>query len=320
MDTKKKKKVEEAIQVLIELGMPKEQQNDRSALCLLALLNLPENVAWSNSGRPMLGVTPIMEWIKKYYETTYAPNTREIFRRQTLHQFMEGSIVEYNPDDPGRPVNSPKACYRITEETHNLLTQYGSASWRKSAKQWKGNKRTLSQKYAQERNLNKVPVSFQGRQVLLSPGVHSKLIETVVSEFGSRFAPGAIVVYLGDTGAKQELLDQKTLLSLGMKVAKKGKLPDVVLYLEDKNWLFLIEAVTSHGPIDEKRLQELKNLFGDCLANLVFVSAFSDKQTMAKYMPQLAWETEVWISEAPSHMIHFNGEKFLASYSSGGQS
>ena len=316
MDSKKKK-IDEAIQILVELGMPKEQQNIRSALCLLALLNLQKNTTWSNVGRPMLGVTPIMEWLEEYYETTYAPNTRETFRRQTLHQFIEGSIVEYNPDAPERPVNSPKACYQVAEETHNLLTQYGTGNWKKSMIQWKKNKRTLLEKYTQERNSNKIPVTFQGKQMLLSPGAHSTLIEEVVSEFGARFAPKAVVVYLGDTGAKQEFLDQVTLLSLGLRVDTKGKFPDVVLYLKDKNWLFLIEAVTSHGPIDGKRLLELKDLFSNCLADLIFVSAFPDKQTMAKYMPQLAWETEVWISETPSHMIHFDGDKFLGSYLSG---
>ena len=37
-------------------------------------------------------------------------------------------------------------------------------------------------------------------------------------------------------------------------------------------------------------------------------------KTMLKYLDDISWETEVWIAETPSHMIHFNGERFLGPY------
>ncbi len=92
------------------------------------------------------------------------------------------------------------------------------------------------------------------------------------------------------------------------------KLPDVVLYDEKKNWLFLIEAVTTHGPVSPKRHAELEVALRRCSAGRVYVTAFMDFSTFKKYASDIVWESEVWIAEFPSHMIHFNGDKFLGPY------
>ncbi len=91
-------------------------------------------------------------------------------------------------------------------------------------------------------------------------------------------------------------------------------MPDVVLHWAAKNWLLLVEAVTSHGPVDGKRHGELANLFAGCNAGLVYVTAFPNRAVMARYLAEIAWETEVWVADAPSHLIHFNGERFLGPY------
>jgi hypothetical protein len=93
-----------------------------------------------------------------------------------------------------------------------------------------------------------------------------------------------------------------------------GKLPDVVIYNTEKNWLFLIESVTSHGPVDSKRQTELEELFTRCTAGRVYVSAFPNRKIFTKYLENIAWETEVWIAAAPTHMVHFNGPRFLCPY------
>jgi hypothetical protein len=93
-------------------------------------------------------------------------------------------------------------------------------------------------------------------------------------------------------------------------------MPDVVIHHTEKGWLLLIEAVTSHGPIDPKRRGELKRLFGASKAGLVFVTAFLTRKAMLPYLDELSWETEVWVAESPTHMIHFNGKRFLGPYES----
>jgi hypothetical protein len=90
-----------------------------------------------------------------------------------------------------------------------------------------------------------------------------------------------------------------------------GKMPDLVVHRADKNWLLLIEAVTSHGPVSPKRLAELQHLFSKSSAGLVYVTTFLTRREMLKYLGDISWESEVWIAESPEHMIHFNGERFL---------
>ncbi len=310
--TPKQQKVQESLQILKALGMPRAQLNDRSALTLLALLNLKPDGSWQKLERPVMGVTPIMDWCRDNYQTTYAPNSRETFRRQTLHQFGSAGIVDYNPDNRSRPVNSPKACYQVYEQLGELLTTFGTPAWASKLEQHLRDRPTLIEKNAKERNMALIPLVLpNGKEVTLSAGAHSQLIHDIIKVFGPRYAPGAEVIYIGDTKPQNEFFDRERLAELGVTVDKHGKMPDVVLYYGEKDWLLLIESVTSHGPVDNKRHEELSQLFAAVKDKLVFVSAFPDRKSMAKYRVDISWETEVWFADSPTHMLHFNGTRFL---------
>lgn len=308
-------RIQEALSVLSILGMPRAQRNERSALCLLAIMNLIPEKAWANVENPLMGITPIMDWARKHYKKNYAPNTRETFRRQTMHQFIQAGIALYNPDRPDRPVNSPHAVYQIEPNCLAVLRTFGSSTFRKHLAAYLAQRKTLTAQYAMHREMKLVPVSIaKGKEVKLSPGEHSELIRAIWEQFGARFVPGGKLVYAGDTGDKWGYFDQKLLASLGVKVDNHGKMPDIVIHYPEKNWLILAEAVTSHGPVDAKRHQELNELFKDSRAGLVFVSAFPDRRTFTRYLEAISWETEVWIADNPSHIIHFNGARFLGPY------
>jgi hypothetical protein len=256
-----------------------------------------------------------MDWIKKHYKKPYAPNSRETFRRFTLHQFVEGGIAIYNPDKPDRPTNSPKACYQISPEVVSLLKTHKTSKWKKGLKDWLKNKKTLTQKYSQARDMSLVKVKLSdGTEFTLSPGKHNKLIEDIINDFASRFAPGATVVYIGDTGSKEDFFDDKFFKKYGFDINLKSKLPDVILYRDEKKWLYLIESVTSHGPVDGKRKIELEKIFNSKKLSNIFVTAFNDRASMRKYLADIAWESEVWVSSDPSHLIHFNGDKFMGPF------
>jgi hypothetical protein len=138
------------------------------------------------------------------------------------------------------------------------------------------------------------------------------LIKAIIEEFAPRFAPGGELIYAGDTGNKY--FDDALLASLGVTLDKHGKLPDVAIYFRVKNWLLLVESVTSHGPVDGKRHEDLARLFSQSTAPIVYVTAFPSRHIMAPYLGQIAWETEVWCADAPTHLIHFNGKRFLGPY------
>lgn len=310
-----KEKIEQALEIIVSLGLPRQQQNERTALCLLALLNLTPEKTWQDCESPLIGITPIMDFARHYYGKDYKPNTRETFRRQSVHQFVDAGIVLYNPDDPTRPVNSPKAVYQIAPEAFELIKTFGTSMWGETLYKFTSEMKTLAVRYANEREQRKLPVKLKNDLAFqISPGEHSELVKAIIEEFSPRFAPGAQLVYAGDTGDKWGYFDAVTLKNLNVEVDSHGKMPDVVLYWPENNWLFLVEAVTSHGPVNPKRHAELTRLFESSTAGLVFVTAFPTRSVMGKYLGDIAWETDVWVAENPSHMIHFNGERFLGPY------
>jgi BsuBI/PstI restriction endonuclease domain/BsuBI/PstI restriction endonuclease HTH domain len=315
--TNKNNYIEAAQQIIVLLGLPRSQQNERSALCLLALINLMPNKSWSDAENPLIGITPIMNWARKHYNKEYAPNTRETIRRQTMHQFCDAGIAIYNPDKLDRPVNSPKAVYQIEPAALSLLRTFGSALWQEELEKYLVGRETLITRYAKERAQNLIPVQItSGTELNLSPGEHNELIRAIIKDFAPRFAPGSVLVYVGDTGDKWGYFDMPLLIELGVSVNSHGKMPDVVLHYTDKNWLLLVESVTSHGPVDGKRHDELAKLFAGAKAGLVYVTAFPNRAIMGRYLGEIAWETEVWVANSPSHLIHFNGERFLGPYNS----
>ena len=309
------KRVDEALDILRALNVPREQQNERSALTLLALLGMTPQRPWSEAETPMLGITEMMNVFRDRFGKRYAPNTRETVRRFTVHQFVQIGLVVANPDDPRRPVNSPDNRYQVAPTLLKLARTYGSAAWNASLTGFLRSAESLGKLQAKDREMVLLPVKLpSGKKLSLTAGGQNELVKKIVEDFCPRFTPGGVIAYLGDTGQKHRHVEAGYLEQLGVEIDEHGKMPDVVVHLTEKNWLVLIEAVTSHGPIGLKRHNELKALFASAQAGLVFVTAFLTRRAMTKYLADIAWETEVWVAEAPSHIIHFNGERFLGPY------
>ncbi|MCG8570817.1 MAG: restriction endonuclease, partial [Spirochaetes bacterium] len=274
---------------------------------------IKKNDKWSSVTKISLGISRgIMSFILKNYNKDYAPNTREIFRRQVLHQFVQAGIVDYNPDIPDLPVNSPRAHYAISNIALKTIKTYKTKNWKSALKEFKENIGQLKHKYNKKRKMSRIPLTLPNGKILqLSPGKHNEVQVAVVEEFASRFALGSHLLYIGDTENKSLHVETKLLNNIGIPITEHSKLPDVVIYDEKKNWIYLIEAVTSHGPMSPKRIIELEKLLENCNAGKIYVSAFPNFSEFKKHTNQIAWETEVWISEFPEHMIHFNGDKFM---------
>jgi len=230
----------------------------------------------------MLRIWDIMRFMREEYGKDYAANTRETIRRQTIHQFEQARIIDRNPDDPSRPTNSGKNCYALTEDVVQVLKAYKTDSF--------------------------------DDQVAAFIKKFGSLQVACIEELGPRFAPGACVVYVGDTARKHVVRDADQLVKLKVPITEHDKLPDVVLLDKKRNWLFLIEAVTTHGLLSPKRHRELEHMLRNCPAQRIYITAFLTISDFRKYAADKAWETEVWISEHPDHMIHFNGPRFLGPY------
>lgn len=310
-----KRRIDEALDILAALGFPKQQRQDRSALTLLALLNMQPDAEWLDAHDPLIGINPMLDFMRDNFGKTYAVGSRESVRRQTVHQFLDAGLILINPDKPDRPTNSGQTVYQIEQGALELLRTYGSPEWQTSLPTYLASRETLAQRYAQARQMKRIPVALNStRTLLLSPGGQNVLVEQIVKEFCSRFTPGADLLYVGDTDEKWAHFDREKLADLGVTIEEHGKMPDIIVFHREKDWLVLIEAVTSHGPVNPKRRQELQTLFAGSTVSIVYVTAFLSRQAMVKYLGEIAWETEVWVAEAPTHLIHFNGERFLGPY------
>jgi adenine-specific DNA-methyltransferase len=307
------KRVEEALAILKNISAPREQQNERSALCLLALANIRPETFWNQATNPRRRITEMMDWFRDYYGKKYAPNTRETVRRQTMHQFIQMGLVIENPDRPDRPVNSPKWCYQLHHNALSLLQAYGSEQWEETRQNYLESVNNILQD--RSRNISIIPVNLpNGQAIQLSSGGQNLLIKDILEEFCPRFTPGGTVLYIGDAGDKFIVNETQRFREIGVELDPRGKMPDLVVHYEKQGWLVLVEAVTSHGPVNLKRRNELKQLFRSSREGLVFVTAFSSRKEMTRYLAEISWETEVWVADQPDHMIHFNGERFLGPY------
>ena len=310
--------IDDALSILRQLGLSKKQQNTRSALTLLALLDLKPGDAWKSAKNPLCGITPMMDFFAEHYGKKYAPNSRETVRRQTIHQFLQASLIVENPDDPDRPTNSGKTVYQINPKILMLIQYYGRKQWKTRLERYLVSHppflpSRMATTYTSRDDAVSISIS-NVKTISLSAGRHNELVRDIFDKFIPRFTEEHVPIYVGDTAKKFAYFDEALLSKLGVRINPHGKMPDIIIYDTERKWIFVIEAVTSHGPVDEKRRNELKEMFSGAVKGIVYVTAFADMKTMRKYASDISWETEVWVAEFPDHMIHFDGERFMGPY------
>lgn len=300
-------KIDEAREFLLLVGMPKAQQADICCYVILAMAGIKPDMVWSEATNDWIRIHDIIQFVNAYYGTAYAENSRETFRKQALHRFRTAALVE----DNGMATNSPNYRYRLTEETLRMIKTMKTLMWEKSLQRFLQYHEKLVDIYASKKKMTMMPVKINGTDFKFSFGKHNELQKAIIEEFAPRFAPDSECLYVGDTTEKDLVKNIEKLTALGFEITLHDKMPDVVLYREDKNWIYFVESVTSVGPMDPKRILEITEMTRGVTAGKIFVTAFLDFKTYKKFSEELAWETEVWIAEMPEHMIHLDGDKFL---------
>ncbi len=300
-------KLEEAREILKELQVPVKQQADLCCFTLLAMANIKEQDEWFDATSRWIRIHDVIAYTKENYGVAYAENSRETFRKQAMHHFRNAAFIE----DNGKATNSPNYRYRLTDEMRSLIQSYGTGSWETEKSIFLNTHETLVDLYTSKRAMIKMPVRINGKDFAFSPGKHNQLQKAIIEEFAPRFAPDSECLYVGDTTEKDLVKNAAKLQELGFAITLHDKMPDVVLYSEEKNWLYFVESVTSVGPMEPKRIKEIEEMTEGVAAGKIYVTAFLDFKTFKKFSETLAWETEVWIADMPDHMIHLNGDKFL---------
>lgn len=300
-------KLETIKKLLADVGMPDKQQSDLCALTMLGLANLKEDDSFKKASNDWIRMHDVIQFINENYGVTYAENSRETFRKQAMHHFRNAALIE----DNGKATNSPNYRYRITSEFLNVLKSIGTKKAKLALQNFLSVHEKLIDTYASKKTMPMMPVKINNVDYVLSPGSHNELQKAILEEFAPRFAPNSECLYVGDTTNKDLVKNVDKLSELGFEITLHDKMPDVVLYRADKNWLYFIEAVDSVGPMSPERVIDIQRMTKNVNCGKIFVTAFLDFKKYKRFSEQLAWETEVWIAEMPDHMIHLNGDKFL---------
>ncbi|MBR5984019.1 MAG: restriction endonuclease [Bacteroidales bacterium] len=298
-------KISRIKKLLADIGLPTAQQSNICALTILGMAGLKQTTKWTNASNEWVRIHDIILFANDNYDVNYAENSRETFRKKALHHFRNAAIVE----DNGEATNSPNYRWRLTDEFLEIIRKINVS--KDPLKLFKENHESLVVAYSSKREINKIPVKINGQIFSFSGGKHNQLQKAIIEEFASRFAPNSECLYVGDTTQKDLVKSEKRLKEIGFAISLHDKMPDVIIYSEEKKWLYFIEAVTSVGPMEPKRIKELMEMTKNVKVQRIFITAFPDFKTYKKFSEQLAWETEVWIAEIPDHMIHLNGYKFL---------
>ena len=300
-------KLETIKKLLADVGMPDKQQSDLCALTMLGLASLKEGDSFKKASNNWIRIHDVIQFINDNYGVTYAENSRETFRKQAMHHFRNAALIE----DNGKATNSPNYRYRITSEFLNVLKSIGTKKENLSLQNFLSVHEKLVDTYASKKTMPMMPVKINNVDYVLSPGSHNELQKAILEEFAPRFAPNSECLYVGDTTNKDLVKNVNKLSELGFEITLHDKMPDVVLYRADNNWLYFIEAVDSVGPMSPERVIDIQRMTKNVNCGKIFVTAFLDFKKYKRFSEQLAWETEVWIAEMPDHMIHLNGDKFL---------
>jgi len=316
-----KARLNEAVEILSSVGIPIEgktqRQMERMAMCFLAVAGVTDSwkAAKGLDNQRHLKSREIINFINDNFEENISSGSYDDIRRKDLKLLVLANLIVNSGDNPSAATNDPTRGYSLHSDFTRLVRVFKTRTWNKSLAQYLQNRESLSETLARQRELSKMPVILpDGASVELSPGAHNVLQKNIIEDFLPRFGKGCRVLYLGDTANKILHLEKVELERLNFFELSHEKLPDIIAYNSSQNWLYLIEAVHSSGPMNEIRVLELKRMTQNCTAKIIFVTAFLNKAEFRKWMMDIAWETEVWIAASPDHLIHFDGEKYLSPY------
>lgn len=316
-----KKLINEALDILKSVGIPfagkRERGLESMAMAFLAVAGVTRTwkEAKGQNEHRHLKTRDIIKFINENYEENISSGSYDDIRRKHLKLLVLADLVLNSADNPSAAPNDPTRGYTLDSEFKSLVNYYGTEEWAIKLKLFIKNRPPLNEILQRKREMPKVRVTLPSGHILdFSSGGHNQLQREIIEEFLPRFGAGCTVLYVGDATDKYLLRIDDQLKELGFFELTHDSLPDVVAYNEEKNWLFLIEAFFTSGPMSEQRMLELKKALVDCKADLIFVTAFTSKSDFRKNVVDIGWESEVWTADNPDHLIHFNGGKFLGPY------
>ncbi|RHW45420.1 restriction endonuclease [Bombilactobacillus bombi] len=306
-------KILDACQILKDVGFSKiVSEKSMAARFILAATRITEDMNWKQASNKGVQIHEGLQFLNKEYNTNLKENTRESLRKQGPKKMATVGLARDNVSE-GIPTNSKNYRWFLTDDFFNLIRHFEDPEYTKKLHQFRTMHKSRMSIEAAKRKKAMIPVKYNNFQFHLTPGKHNLLHKEILEQFAPRFAGGSKLLYVGDTSEKNLKLEKSTLTQIGFPMTMHEIIPDIILLDEKRNWLFLIEAVSSVGSMSIDRVRKIKSKYTGH-AGLIFVTAFQDWSTYKRFVGDIAWETEVWIADFPDHMIHMNGDRFMGPY------
>mgnify|MGYP002703374184 CR=1 FL=1 len=314
--------IREALFIIDQLGVPLEgltgREKEKIAMAFLAAGDVRSSKGWAkvktaNTGYS-LTTKQFINFYNEYLDENMSKGSYDYVLREGLKKLLIGGIVDRSK--PESNLSDSTRGYRISAEYGRIIAKFGQKDWEKQVEIFNRTHKTYTERMDQTRDLPKISVTLpDGSEFQLKDGEHNLIQQQIITEFLPRFGNGALLLYCGDSDNKYGVINEKEKLDmLGIKDFSQGKLPDIIAYSEQKDWIYLIEAYHTSNPITPERKFELEEMLGDAADKCIFVTAFESENAYRGCPEELAWETEVWIATNPDHMIHRNGFRFMGPY------
>ena len=309
----------DALDILISIGMPETLTNPRSVMTLAALAEIDSNRKWRNASEAYHGTHHIVEYINKHFpnkagldSSPYAENSRETFRKQNIKPWISAGILE---PKAGLATNDRDNSYRFSSYFAALIRSYGTDQWKERLSEYKENHVSYAEYLKQTKSVERDYIAeYNGDEIVLKKSAHNKLQMEILKKLIPLVSKGKPeLLYIGDAADRDLWQKDKRLEELGIHVlSQSGNLPDIIAYDTQENRVIFIEAYHSTGPFTLDRVNSLKGLC-NCKpgTEAAFITAFDTTSKMLKHYKEVAWDTEIWSADEPTHLLHKNGDKFI---------
>jgi len=310
----------DGLRIIEAVGVPIDdltpRRLEKMSMAFLALCSITNRNQWINvasiSTDHILGTRQIIRFINKSFEESISEGSYDDIRRKDLIRLVGMGLIVKSAKNPEADNNDGTRGYALSNEFAELIKHYNSDAWETMKNAFEIDQDYID-KFVGKREKTKLQVKINEAVVVeLDDGPHNLIQKAIIDEFLPIYGYGATVLYIGDASEKQLHKYADRMSEIGLDVQDRGMLPDIIAFSEEKQWVYLIEAVHSSNPLNPERCIELqRTVLKNCTYGVVFVTAFLSKKDFSKWMPQIAWETEVWLADSPEHLIHFNGDRFL---------
>lgn len=309
----------EAFDILTSIDMPANLTNPRSVMTLVALAEISPGVKWRNASEAYHGTHHILKFINTHFpnkagldSSPYAENSRETFRKYNIKPWISAGILEAKA---GLATNDKDNSYRFSSYFASLIRSYGSEQWNERLEDYKATHMSYAEYLKQTKTVERDYImEYEGNYIALSKSEHNKLQKKILEQLVPLVSKGKPeLLYIGDAADRSLLQENDRLDELGIHVlSQSGNLPDIIIYDSQENCVIFIEAYHSTGPFTLDRVNAIKALC-HCREGMeaAFITAFDTTTKMLKHYKEVAWDTEIWSADEPTHLVHKNGDKFI---------